>query len=39
VLRELRAAGPRRQLALARRLGRAPGEIRALAARYGNGAP
>jgi hypothetical protein len=37
VMRELRGAGPRRQLALARRLGRAPGEIRALAARYRDG--
>jgi hypothetical protein len=39
VVRELRAGGPRRQLALARRLGRAPAEIRALAARYGDGPP
>ncbi len=39
VVRELRGAGPRRQLALARRLGRAPGEIRALAARYRDGPP
>jgi hypothetical protein len=39
LVRELRNAGPRRQLALARRLGRAPGEIRALAARYGGGPP
>lgn len=37
VVRELRAGGPRRQLALAARLGRAPAEIRALAARYGDG--
>jgi hypothetical protein len=39
VVRELRNGGPRRQLALARRLGRAPSEIRALAARYGDGPP
>jgi hypothetical protein len=39
VVRELRTGGPRRQLALARRLGRAPAEIRALAARYGDGPP
>jgi hypothetical protein len=39
VVRELRNGGPRRQLALARRLGRAPAEIRALAARYGDGPP
>ncbi len=39
VMRELRGGGPRRQLALARRLGRAPAEIRALAARYGDGPP
>lgn len=37
VVRELRTGGPRRQLALAARLGRAPSEIRALAARYGDG--
>jgi hypothetical protein len=39
VVRELRTGGPRRQLALAQRLGRAPAEIRTLAARYGDGPP
>ena len=34
VARELRTGGPRRQLALARRLGRQPAEIRALAPAY-----
>lgn len=39
VMRELRTGGPRRPLALAQRLGRAPAEIRALAARYGDRSP